>query len=80
MWSDILNDDNEDDNNIYRRAFHYMGIERPSDFVGLTMEDMQGIDVYQTDARTRMNFNIARRRHITRLMGFWHSFPAESRS
>ena len=76
----ILNDDNEDDNNIYHCAFHYMGIERPSDFLGLMMEDMQGIDVYQTDARTRMNFNIAHRRCITRLMGFWHSLPVESRS
>ena len=76
----ILNDDNEDDNNIYRHAFHYMAIERPSDFLGLTMEDIQGIDVYQTDACTRMNFNIADRRCITRLMGFWHSLPAESRS
>ena len=76
----ILNDDNEDDNNIYRCAFHYMGIERPSDFLGLTMEDMQGIDVYQTDACTRMNFNIAHRRRITRLTDFWHSLPAESRS
>ena len=46
MWSDILNDDNEDDNNIYCRAFQYMGIERPPDFLGLTMVDMQGIDVY----------------------------------
>ena len=76
----ILNDDNEDDNNIYHCAFHYMGIERPSDFLGLTMEDMQGIDVYQTDARTRMNFNIAHRRRITQLTGFWHSLPTESRS
>ena len=74
----ILNDDNEDDNNICPHAFHYMGIERPSDFLGLTMEDMQGIDVYQTDAHTRMNFNIAHRRHITCLTGFWHSLPAES--
>ena len=76
----ILNDDNEDDNNIYCCAFHYMGIGRPSDFLGLTMEDMLGIDVYQTDACTRMNFNIAHRRRITRLTDFWHSLPAESRS
>ena len=76
----ILNDDNEDDNNIYHCAFHYMCIERPSDFLGLMMEDMQGIDVYQTDAHTRMIFNIAHRRCITRLMGFWHSLPVESRS
>ena len=76
----ILNDDNEDDNNIYHCAFHYMGIERPSDFLGLTMEDIQGIDVYQTNAHTRMNFNIAHRRCITRLTGFWHSLPADSRS
>ena len=76
----ILNDDNEDNNNIYHHAFQYMGIKRPSDFLGLTMEDMQGIDVYQMDARTRMNFNIAHRRRITRLMGFWHSLPSESRS
>ena len=74
----ILNDDNEDDNNIYRSAFRY--IKRPSDFLGLMMEDMQGIDVYQMDACTRMNFNIAHRRRITRLTDFWHSLPAESRS
>ena len=76
----ILNDDNEDDNNIYHCAFNYMGIERPSDFLGLTMEDMQGIDVYQTDAHTRMNLSITHRRCITRLMGFWHSLPTDSRS
>ena len=75
-----LNDDNEDDNNIYRCAFHYMGIERPSDFLGLPIEDMQGIDVYQTDECTRMNFNITHRRRITRLTDFWHSLPVESRS
>ena len=76
----ILNDDNEDDNNIYCCAFHYMGIKRPSDFLGLMMEDMQDIDVYQTNACTRMNFDIAHRRCITRLMDFWHSLPADSRS